>query len=126
MLPPSLWRAPWVRLKPDCKEETKMTEELELERTVADDPPKPKLADAQPGAHAVPARPKRKIARWLVLFALLAVAAAAAMVWLQSRGFESTDDAQVDGHFDSVSSRVSGTVIYVNPKAENNQFVEAG
>ena len=103
-----------------------MTEELELERTVPDDSPKPKLVDPQPVAHKTPVRPKRGLSRWLVLFAVLAVTAGAAMAWLQSRGFESTDDAQVDGHFDSVSSRISGTVIYVNPKAENNQFVEAG
>ena len=32
----------------------------------------------------------------------------------------------MDGHFDSISSRISGTVVYVNPKVENNQFVEAG
>jgi len=46
--------------------------------------------------------------------------------WLYARRFESTDDAQVDGHFNVVSSRVSGTVLYVNPQVENNQHVEAG
>ena len=40
--------------------------------------------------------------------------------------YESTDDAQMEGHLDSVSSRISGTVTYINPKVENNQFVEAG
>jgi membrane fusion protein, multidrug efflux system len=101
-----------------------MTEELELERT--DDSPKPKLVDSKPADHNVPASPKRRISRWLAVLAILGIAAAGAKLWLESRGFENTDDAQVDGHFDSVSPRISGTVIYVNPKVENNQFVEAG
>ena len=46
--------------------------------------------------------------------------------WLHARHFESTDDAQIDGHIDVVSSRISGTVLYVNPRVENNQYVEAG
>jgi len=111
-----------------------MTEELE-QRCVLGDFPKPKpvepkpvvhIVEPKPAVHEVPARPKRKIARWLAVFAILGVAAGATALWLESRGFETTDDAQVDGHLDSVSPRISGTVIYVNPMAENNQFVEAG
>ena len=54
-----------------------MTEELELERTVPDDSPKPKLVDPQPVAHKTPVRPKRGLSRWLMLFAALAVRPAA-------------------------------------------------
>jgi membrane fusion protein (multidrug efflux system) len=103
-----------------------VTQELELERTDLADSPKPKLVEPKPSIHNVPAKPKRRITRWLALLATLAIAAAGSRLWLESRGFETTDDAQVDGHFHSPSSRISGTVIYVNPKAENNQFVEAG
>src|SRR5215467_2732506 len=103
-----------------------MTDQLELEKPALEESPKPKLVEAKPVVPNAPARPKRRISRWLALFAMLAIAAGATALWLQSRGFETTDDAQVDGHFDSLSSRISGTVIYVNPKAENNQFVEAG
>src|SRR5262249_58278570 len=46
--------------------------------------------------------------------------------WLHARQFESTDDAQIDGHINVVSSRISDTVLYVNPRVENNQYVEAG
>jgi membrane fusion protein (multidrug efflux system) len=44
--------------------------------------------------------------------------------WLYSRTYESTDDAQVDGHLNSIASRVAGTVqaVYV----ENDQPVKAG
>ena len=38
--------------------------------------------------------------------------------------FESTDDAQVDGHINSISTRISGHVIKLN--VEDNQYVQAG
>jgi membrane fusion protein (multidrug efflux system) len=103
-----------------------MTQELKLEQADLEDSPKPKLVESKPSFRNVPAKPKRRISRWLALFAMLGIAAGSTALWLQSRGFETTDDAQVDGHFHSLSSRISGTVVYVNPKAENNEFVKAG
>jgi membrane fusion protein (multidrug efflux system) len=80
------------------------------------------------GQHNVPQ--KRRLARNLSRVAgllILAVGvAAAARWWIDSEGYESTDDAQIEGHLDSVSPRISGTVTYINPKVENNRFVEAG
>ncbi len=38
----------------------------------------------------------------------------------------STDDAQVDGHIYPVTSRISGTVTWVNPSIDDTKFVEAG
>jgi membrane fusion protein, multidrug efflux system len=38
--------------------------------------------------------------------------------------YESTDDAQVDGHLNSISARISGHVITLN--VQDNQYVEAG
>lgn len=69
-------------------------------------------------------RPKRS--RLLLLTVLLIAAAGAMSWWLYARNYESTDDAQIEGHVDLVSSRINGTVTYINPKVENNQFVEAG
>ena len=62
-------------------------------------------------------------------FFLIAVAAVALLVvgllwWVHSRTYETTDDAQIDGHLHPLSSRVDGTVIAV--RAEDNQFVRAG
>lgn len=62
-----------------------------------------------------------------IVFAGLAIllAAGAATAWaLYSQGYESTDDAQVDGHLNVVSSRISGSTaaVYVT----DNQIVEAG
>jgi membrane fusion protein, multidrug efflux system len=44
--------------------------------------------------------------------------------WLYSRTYESTDDAQVDGHLNGISARIDGDVkaVYV----EENQSVQAG
>jgi membrane fusion protein (multidrug efflux system) len=68
----------------------------------------------------------RGTARWIILGALAIAIAGASVWWWQSLRFESTDDAQVDGHIDLVSARISGTVTYINPRVENNQLVEAG
>jgi len=70
--------------------------------------------------------PSRKRSRWVLLLAGTLAVAAATSWWLNSRNYESTDDAQIEGHLDLVSPRISGTVSYINPRVENNQFVEAG
>ena len=54
--------------------------------------------------------------------ALLVVAAVA--LWLHYRNRESTDDAQVEAHIESVAPRVGGTVIEVD--VNDNQAVHAG
>jgi membrane fusion protein (multidrug efflux system) len=93
---------------------------------------------AQPEAHDFSGRgggpkpePVRKISskslsRWVSLFVLVIAGAAASRWWMNSLNYESTDDAQIEGHLDLVSARISGTVTYINPRVENNQFVEAG
>jgi membrane fusion protein (multidrug efflux system) len=75
-----------------------------------------------------PEVPKRKpFSRRMLLILAAALAAITVLSWwLYAQRFESTDDAQIEGHINLLSSRVSGTVLYVNPKAENNQYVEAG
>jgi len=72
--------------------------------------------------------PKQKsLPRWAYAgAALLSLAVVTMAWWLHARHFETTDDAQIDGHINVVSSRISGTVAYVNPRVENNQYVEAG
>jgi membrane fusion protein (multidrug efflux system) len=72
--------------------------------------------------------PRRKaLPRWVFAGLGLVFAATAGFSWwLHARHFESTDDAQIDGHINVVSSRISGTVLYVNAQVENNQYVQAG
>src|SRR5271165_5247433 len=66
------------------------------------------------------------IARGIGAIVLICAAVAGTMFWLESRHFESTDDAQVDGHFAALSTRIDGTVMWVNPNVENDHAVKAG
>jgi len=45
-------------------------------------------------------------------------------LWRYFTSYESTDDAQIDGHLNSISARVSGHVVKL--LVEDNQFVAAG
>ena len=68
----------------------------------------------------------RRRGRWVFLVAAILVIAGVSYWWVDSQHYESTDDAEVEGHLDLVSSRISGTVAYINPRVQNNQPVEAG
>ena len=69
---------------------------------------------------------KKSHSRWFILGAALLIAGAGITWWVLAQRYESTDDAQIEGHLDSISPRISGTVTYIDPRVENNQFVEAG
>ncbi|MBV9505069.1 MAG: HlyD family secretion protein [Acidobacteriia bacterium] len=61
----------------------------------------------------------------LMVFLVGAVLATAGFLyWRYAQTYESTDDAQVDGHLNGISARISGTVTSV--MVEENQFVKAG
>jgi membrane fusion protein, multidrug efflux system len=70
--------------------------------------------------------PSRKLPRWILVLVSAIAVAGALLWWFNSQNYESTDDAQIEGHLDLVSARISGTVTYINPRVENNQLVEAG
>jgi membrane fusion protein, multidrug efflux system len=80
-----------------------------------------------PKVQVLVARPvKSNRARWILSLVLLVALVGGVYSWLHSQAFESTDDAQIEGHLDLISPRISGTVAYINPKVENNQVVAAG
>jgi membrane fusion protein, multidrug efflux system len=58
----------------------------------------------------------------IVGFILLIVCAV--FLWRYLQSYESTDDAQIDGHVNAISSRIAGTVTSVS--IENNQNVSRG
>jgi membrane fusion protein (multidrug efflux system) len=62
--------------------------------------------------------------RWLLLGAVLLIAAVLTGVWWYLSGRETTDDAQIDGHIVPISAKVGGTVLEVS--IEENQLVKAG
>ncbi|HTU44819.1 MAG TPA: HlyD family secretion protein [Bryobacteraceae bacterium] len=85
----------------------------------------------QPRVTATQKEPRKVLdTKWLARGIAGAVVAAATiagiMLWLDSRHYETTDDAQVDGHFAELSTRIEGTVVWVNPNAENDHTVKAG
>jgi membrane fusion protein (multidrug efflux system) len=86
--------------------------------------PAAKLAGDQPESPSEV--PSRRLSRWILLLGATIAVAGASLWWVHSQRYESTDDAQIEGHLDLVSSRISGTVVYINPRVENNQLVEAG
>lgn len=60
-----------------------------------------------------------------IFFILLLIAGAAGFYyWWNSRQFESTDDAEVEAHLNSISSRVDGTIVAVY--TDDNHFVKQG
>src|SRR5262249_61578112 len=64
--------------------------------------------------------------RAALLVAAIVLLSGSASEWFYFTSYESTDDAQVDGHLHPVSARISGTILRVNPEVEDNHFVQAG
>ena len=63
-------------------------------------------------------------AKWGLIFAALVLVVGGFFLWRYFSSYESTDDAQIDGHINSVSARVSGHVVKLN--VEDNQYAEKG
>jgi len=62
-------------------------------------------------------------ARWLLPVALVGAIIGGYFVWQYLSQWESTEDAQVDGHIHPVNARVGGTVTSVNVK--ENEYIKA-
>src|SRR6266478_3223178 len=62
--------------------------------------------------------------RWGLIFAGLVILIGIFFLWRYLASYEATDDAQIDGHVNSVSARVSGHVLKLN--VQDNQYVEKG
>jgi membrane fusion protein, multidrug efflux system len=70
-------------------------------------------------------RKSRKLGR-IVVAALVVVVLAVSgfFLWRYLNTYETTDDAEVDGHIDAISARISGNIVGV--LAEDEQYVHAG
>jgi len=71
-----------------------------------------------------PARSRRVIPIWLIVAIVIVIAGAGIWVFHYYSTFETTDDAQVDGHINPISARVGGYILTVN--VTDNQYVDAG
>jgi membrane fusion protein (multidrug efflux system) len=74
--------------------------------------------------HTRPSRTQTPGFRIAVLIALVVLLVVGFFMYRYFTSYESTDDAQVDGHINSVSARISGHVIKLN--VQDNQYVQAG
>src|SRR5690348_15704340 len=90
----------------------------------------------QPEASDQPAPPKRGFqerrrsalknprVRLGLIIAAAVIVVGGIFAWRDFSSYQSTDDAQIDGHINPISSRVSGHVIKLN--VNDNQYVQAG
>src|SRR6266404_6610943 len=101
------------------------------EKNTAVAEPKPESRPAQQPSQDGEVSYRRRVAllrspraKWGLIFAALILVVGGFFLWRYFSSYESTDDAQIDGHINSVSARVSGHVIKLN--VEDNQYVEKG
>ncbi|HXU47904.1 MAG TPA: HlyD family secretion protein [Candidatus Binatia bacterium] len=66
----------------------------------------------------------RPHARLILIIAIIVIAIAGFFLYRYFSSYESTDDAQIDGHLMPISARISGYVTNVN--VNDNQYVTAG
>ena len=62
--------------------------------------------------------------RIAILIAVVVLLVVGFFVYRYVTSYESTDDAEVDGHINSISARISGHVVKLN--VQDNQYVQAG
>ncbi len=86
--------------------------------------PEPKKDDIKPEDDKPKKKGIRPLTILLILIVLGALAVGGFFLYGYLDSFESTDDAQIDGHINSVSSRIAGTV--TNVYVEDNASVKAG
>ena len=105
------------------------------QRTDVDVSPNPPATENPPGAtetHSAalpPSNPRGFVrrnpaTRMIALAAVIVLLVGGFFAWRYFMSYESTDDAQVDGHLMPLSARISGYVAKVN--VDDNQFVQAG
>jgi len=68
--------------------------------------------------------PRRRVNLFLVGAVVLSLVAVGVVWYVYSLGYESTDDAQVDGHLNPIAARIDGTIKAVH--VDDNQTVQAG
>lgn len=71
-----------------------------------------------------PSRTKSPEFRVAVVIAVIVLLVVGFFLYRYVTSYESTDDAQVDGHINSISPRISGHVIKLD--VQDNQYVQAG
>lgn len=101
-------------------------ESLRTESAIADEDTAPAAVLEAPRTSPVEphAPPKKSKAKFVALALVLTALGGGGVAYARSLGHQSTDDAQVEGHVQAISARVSGQVAKVLVK--DNQMVEVG
>jgi membrane fusion protein (multidrug efflux system) len=81
-------------------------------------------ASPQSDEHSRSARMRNPRFRMFLILGAVLLAVVGFFLWRYFSSYESTDDAQIDGHVNSISARISGHVSKLN--VQDNQFVKAG
>ena len=87
-------------------------------------PPAAPLPASEKDLHAHLSRRNDPRFRMFLILGLIVLAVVGVFLWRYFSSYESTDDAQIDGHVNSVSARVAGHILKLN--VQDNQYVEAG
>src|SRR5579871_5858955 len=82
------------------------------------------LPSSERDYHAHPSRTQSSGFRIAIVIGIVVLLVVGFFAYRYFTSYESTDDAQIDGHINSVSARVSGHVVKLN--IEDNQYVQAG
>jgi membrane fusion protein (multidrug efflux system) len=88
------------------------------------DPASKPLPATERDFHRQSSRTQSSAFRIGLAVAVVVLLVAGIFVYRYVASYESTDDAQVDGHVNSISARISGHVIKLN--VDDNQYVSAG
>ncbi len=99
-------------------------ERVDLRETRSAPTPEPLPRDSERNIRAGRSALQNPRVRLGLLIAGVVFLVGALLLWRYFSSYESTDDAQIDGHVNSISARVSGHVTKLN--VEDNQYVEAG
>jgi membrane fusion protein, multidrug efflux system len=74
--------------------------------------------------HTRPSRASSPGFRIAIVISIIVLLVVGFFIYRYLTSYESTDDAQIDGHVNSISARISGHVIKLNVR--DNQYVQAG
>ncbi|HEX7286599.1 MAG TPA: HlyD family secretion protein, partial [Candidatus Angelobacter sp.] len=108
-----------VKASPTYEEEVRQPQPVREEEERQPEPEHPSLRERRAGFFREHPR-----AQWVIIAVVLLLVAGGMFVWHYYSVRESTDDAQVDGHINPISARVSGTAVHVY--YDDNQQVKAG
>jgi multidrug efflux pump subunit AcrA (membrane-fusion protein) len=115
------------RIESDVQQAQAVLEQAHGQVAVADDTHESaRLSNSDsPSNEQAPTEPPQRRRRLLIPIVVLLIAIVGVSTWwLMARNYEDTDNAQVDGHLNPISSRISGTILAVH--VDDNQSVQAG